>query len=523
MTFKWMRATLAALALAFTTMPATALDLNSRGVAAMGTGSMGVSVGGQTIASSAGGAGWLTDDEVSFQHCHDGGCHVQIYDARSGVIRDASERGANAIEAGGGLWAAWLSGYGVYTSRGDYLPEAGLLSVGPGGELGIRPQYHGAGLSILLPGGGSVPITGDPTSYAQLLGGTRAVWTVGTSLRSAGLPALVQVGQAWRPRAVDVGGEWWITYYSDRAGGIVLHPFGSLRGYVVIGGGAAAFGHDAVALAPGVVRVAWAVNEGELPEDYRQRDVRLDEPREDLARFLIDTPPIDPPHNPPVEEPPASVQAMPANQSATVTAVMRAHPEINACDEGQRGAIVDYAAQRLNKAAGAVVWGRKSRNREGTDLNTDGLTFRFADGSFVIFDAISGAPPCSATWEVFGPFAPGGNGFWVPPQLGPEPTSGGSGPVNPPAGDSATVTALKARIAALESAEGELKRVIDGLRAEIEVANGRAADAERERDAARSETAQALDAAAAAQRALANVRCEAKAPAWLKISCRVIR
>lgn len=145
---------------------------------------------------------------------------------------------------------------------------------------------------------------------------------------------------------------------------------------------------------------------------------------------------------------PVSAQLTAPNARATVQAVMAAHPEINTCDENQRGAIVDYAAQRLNKAAGAVVWGRKSRTAQPTDLNSDGLTFKRADGQFEIYDAISGVPPCGATWDGFGPFAQGGNGFWVPPQLGPEP---GSGPPPPPPAGFVTKAEMDAALAEMRA------------------------------------------------------------------------
>lgn len=104
---------------------------------------------------------------------------------------------------------------------------------------------------------------------------------------------------------------------------------------------------------------------------------------------------------------PVSLQA--PNQIEAVRKAMREHPEINTKDETQRGKILDYACAAL----GPSVWGRKSRNPQGTDLNTDGLTFKRTDGLFEIYDVISGSDG-SATWDGFGPFKPGENGYWVP-------------------------------------------------------------------------------------------------------------
>lgn len=151
---------------------------------------------------------------------------------------------------------------------------------------------------------------------------------------------------------------------------------------------------------------------------------------------------------------PSAQERQAPNAQGTVAAVIAAHPEIDACDEVRRGAIVDYAAQRLN-ARGLVVWGRKSRGRpNGTvavNPNTDGLTYLRSDGRFEIYDAIAGktpsSPACGATWEGYGPFSPGENGYWAPPQLGPE-TGTGPTPTPTPAGG-VTRAELDAAIAKL--------------------------------------------------------------------------
>jgi hypothetical protein len=158
-------------------------------------------------------------------------------------------------------------------------------------------------------------------------------------------------------------------------------------------------------------------------------------------------------------------QGQAPQSQATVAAVAAAHPEIDRCDEVTRGAIVDYAAQRLNVGRPAPVWGRKSRNAQGTDLNTDALTFKRSDGRFEIYDVLSGAPPCGAQWDGDGhAFAPGENGFWVPPQLGPEP----GGHVPPPAPMTTGDTITRAEF---NDALGKMRDEIDALRKEVFNAN----------------------------------------------------
>jgi hypothetical protein len=123
------------------------------------------------------------------------------------------------------------------------------------------------------------------------------------------------------------------------------------------------------------------------------------------------TPPVVPPVTPKPEPPPVTLIAPDGIEA--VRAAMRAHPEINPLDDAQRGRIIDFAAAALNAPLPKDVWGRKSRNSQGTDLNTDGLTYMRPDGLFEIYDAISGGDG-SATWDGFGPFRMGENGYWVP-------------------------------------------------------------------------------------------------------------
>lgn len=172
---------------------------------------------------------------------------------------------------------------------------------------------------------------------------------------------------------------------------------------------------------------------------------------------------------------PTFAQLTAPNAKATVAAVIAAHSEIDSCDEIARAAIVDYAAQRLNRGAGREVWGRKSRGKPthagiASNPNTDGLTFLRPDGKFEIYDVISGAPPCGASWDGFGPFAQGENGWWAPPQLGDEPgASTPPPPPPPPPPDDTRLRALEQRVeelaARLSQADQRLSARIDAIAA----------------------------------------------------------
>jgi hypothetical protein len=113
------------------------------------------------------------------------------------------------------------------------------------------------------------------------------------------------------------------------------------------------------------------------------------------------------------------------NEELEVQKTIDEHPEIDTLNEDERGAIIDITALRLNDGLYTGPWGRKARSSDpaAPNLNTDGLTYLRDDGLFEIYDVISGIDG-SATWEGYGPFAPGENGFWWPPQ----PYTGTTGP-----------------------------------------------------------------------------------------------
>jgi hypothetical protein len=94
------------------------------------------------------------------------------------------------------------------------------------------------------------------------------------------------------------------------------------------------------------------------------------------------------------------------------------HPEIDSMDEEARGEIIDITDWRINPGNGEKPWGRKARNNDpnNPNCNTDGMTFLRPDGLFEIYDVISGSPPGNSTWAGYGPYEPGENGYWWPPQ-----------------------------------------------------------------------------------------------------------
>jgi hypothetical protein len=107
---------------------------------------------------------------------------------------------------------------------------------------------------------------------------------------------------------------------------------------------------------------------------------------------------------------------MAPDMSAQVQQTINEHPEIDTMDEAERGAIIDITDWRVNGGIDRP-WGRKARNNDpnNPNLNTDGMTYLRPDGLFEIYDCISGTNG-QATWDGYGPFVQGENGWWWPPQ-----------------------------------------------------------------------------------------------------------
>lgn len=252
-------------------------SINSRRDVGHGVGGGNASINNAAF-SPGGWCGWLSDDEAFFVDGADGWVPA-LYSQSTKQVRRAVADPANpqfgaAINhgfAGGGVWAGWLGSRaedpqrGLFTSTGLHLPDAGLLTVGPAGELAFRPSYQSNGPSMLLERAGQERVAaysapgvapGSPEALAaleaalrseglywqlsagspydlQLLGDDRAIWQEGQRIRVAGIPQPLQLGRAWVPHAHLIAGRWWVSYFSD-LGGIILHPFDELVGYTVV-------------------------------------------------------------------------------------------------------------------------------------------------------------------------------------------------------------------------------------------------------------------------------------------------
>lgn len=169
-----------------------------------------------------------------------------------------------------------------------------------------------------------------------------------------------------------------------------------------------------------------------------------------------------------------------SNHIEVVRQVLRDHPEINPKDEIARGFIPNRVAQILNEKVGRIKFGRKARNKDGSNKNTDGLTELIdgdgiKDGHFYIYDILKGSDPNGkkkptdkgydsdpgrfAMWDggSGNPIEAGENGYFSPPENMTIPIPG-------PVPDT---TDLEGRIREVQQENVLIKRELDELREEL--------------------------------------------------------
>jgi hypothetical protein len=264
--------------------------------------------------SPGGAGGWIDRDHAAFANGADGWI-VSSYDKITGAIRRVEfpipaaaaaaiaaapaalrpysrsfarladdaldvETPANLIYAGGGHVAAWLGSRGedrgLYSTIGLRAKDAGLLGVGPAGELAYKPLYQSNGPSIVRETNGDEwTITPGHAGALQLLGGRRAIWMEGFAVGVAGLeaPQYYTGGGIWKAQAAFVAGEWWICYYSGDKG-IIVHPFASAaRAFPILPRGDG--WHAIAAVGADVLRIAISRTEGEGAGDIWGYDLNV--------------------------------------------------------------------------------------------------------------------------------------------------------------------------------------------------------------------------------------------------------
>jgi hypothetical protein len=115
------------------------------------------------------------------------------------------------------------------------------------------------------------------------------------------------------------------------------------------------------------------------------------------------------------EEPDVTGELFAPDRQSEVQKTIDQHPEIDTMgDDMERGKIIDITCKRLNGSSDKP-WGRKARQNDpnNPNLNGDAICFLRDDGKFEIYDCISGGSGQSS-WDAYGPFNPGQNGYWWP-------------------------------------------------------------------------------------------------------------
>ena len=179
-----------------------------------------------------------------------------------------SPRGANSLYAGGGVWSAWLAGYGLYASTGLHLPDAGLHGVGPDGEVAYVPNYQeGVPCVVREQTGAEWPLSSGVVYDLQLLGGGRAIWTYAQNVYVRGIPQpQVVPGGVWGPRWCEVGAVAYLCYFSGAKGVILHRADDASQGWVIAPPGVNVYNHATCAMGQ-AVRVAYSLGAGELAHE----------------------------------------------------------------------------------------------------------------------------------------------------------------------------------------------------------------------------------------------------------------
>lgn len=250
----------------------------------MGIGGIQGSILGNLIPDSYG-PYYYNDDDIFYPRPSDNKLIVQ--NVATGIKRVVSSIPANSYKANGNNWATWtnpssIPGTGLIASN-FHLVDAGLLDIGPDGAVGFTSSYQvGLGCDVIELSGERWMLSLSGVIWdLQLLGNKKAIWRDAEfKIQTFGIPSCVQVGRAFKPKAVFTNGEWWVSYWSTSRG-LILHPFNSTKGYVIHDGDA--FNNVANANGP-FINVAWSVTEGEGPQDYRNMTFNIDTaPRHELG------------------------------------------------------------------------------------------------------------------------------------------------------------------------------------------------------------------------------------------------
>ncbi|MET0785342.1 MAG: hypothetical protein ABWY25_01380, partial [Paenisporosarcina sp.] len=232
---------------------------------AMGAGGHQGSVDQNWIADAMG-PYWFSNDEIVFPS------YSSTINKQNPFLGTPSEvvapRGCNDLRAGGGVWAAWLDHYGLFTSTGYHSDIAGLVAVGPDGSIAFTPnRQEGVGCNVRRLDGTTYRISDGVVYDLQLLLGEAAIWTFNQQVQVYNMPMpQVLPGGVWGPKIAYVGVDAYICYFSGTAGVVIHKTTDPTMGWVFAAAGINAYNHDMKSDGSSLMIVA-SKRAGEAPED----------------------------------------------------------------------------------------------------------------------------------------------------------------------------------------------------------------------------------------------------------------
>jgi hypothetical protein len=440
-----------------------------------------VAVNGRPLLGpSAGGSMWYRDDTVITQHYGPVSPRVVIVGV-NGAAQVIHVGASKERIAGGGRYAIGFSD-GSYSLDGTLVKDGTYpFAFGPDGAFAAKASPSGG----LLLDGVKLTDADVPPSDVTVFGKRRCLWREGFTARIYWDGGYVQASTLpvfWWLSGYLVEGSMWVVYHDDR-GRVVTHPWDDIRGYVVgtLQPGDKGFWFVDGHYATGKIVIGWSATESEMPSDLRGGAVETSTPRVDL-RGIPNPGPVVPnpgtphpePPKPPTPEPPQVPELQAPNMLKVIRAVFAAHPEIDTKNEETRGPILDHVCVGLNGPGRDKPWGRKAREKDGGNKNTDAIVYLRADGLVEIYDIIDGNTG-EAMWGApkNGPRKDGTNGWWAAAEavVGP-PTQPPPTPEPPPNEDEFRMMVLN-RLESLTFEFAEIKKLaVDGFNAAEAALNG---------------------------------------------------
>jgi hypothetical protein len=245
--------------------------LSNSGHWAMGVGGHRGSVDGNFVADAMG-PYWLDDQNIVYPTYSNTINRINPFSGAEPI--QEAPRGCNDLRGDGGVWAAWLAGYGLFSSTGWFSDIAGLQAVGPDGSIAYTPnRQEGVGCNVRRLDGTEWRLAEGVVYDLQLLHAETAIWTFQQNVFTKGIPVpQVLPGGVWGPKIAYIGLDAYISYFSGSAGVVIHRTDDASKGWIFAGPGVNAYNHDMKAITSNVLRVVASSGAGELPSELMLED-----------------------------------------------------------------------------------------------------------------------------------------------------------------------------------------------------------------------------------------------------------